>query len=251
MNRILFAMAAVVTGLSGCASPARYVERSPAGDTGVIAIPANTDTWPMHYRSEAMALIQKHVGPSFEIVDEKEVVVGNRTDNNQFVKREQAFTNPFTGPVEKDTITNTTSTHDITEYRIAYRKRSGPVVQDINHRGTPTGLTPAQSPATPPAGGVTQTQYISGSGAAAAQPASATSTQPAHPTSPASTPPTAATGPQPASPTATQPASPASTPPAGATSAHPAGAAAPGVGPLSAAGLSTSMTTCPSDNCPK
>jgi hypothetical protein len=239
MNRILFAVAAVVTGLSGCVSPARYVEKSPTGDTGVIAIPANTDTWPMHYRSEAVALIQKHVGPNFEIVDEKEVVVGNRTDNNQYVKREQAYNNPFTGPVEKDTITNTTSTHDLTEYRITYRKKSGPMAIGLNNLTSTGGGGLTQTPTGP--AGVTQTQYISGSGAAGVQPAGATSTQPASPAT--ATQPTAGTGPQ--------PASPASTPPVGATSAQPAGAAATGVGPLSAAGLSTSMTTCPSDNCPK
>jgi len=158
MNRILLAVAAVVTGLSGCAGPARYVERS--GDVGVVAIPANTDAWPTHYRSEALALIERHVGPNFEIVDEKEVAVGSRTNNNQQVKREQAFTNPFTGPVEKDTVTNTTTTHDITEWRIAYRKRVGPMPLGFN---APT-----------PPGGVTQTQYLSGSDPAGVVPAGGT-----------------------------------------------------------------------------
>ena len=40
MSRIL-TLAAVVAGLSGCASPARFVEQGP--DHGVVAIPANTN----------------------------------------------------------------------------------------------------------------------------------------------------------------------------------------------------------------
>jgi hypothetical protein len=182
MNRILLTVAVVVSGLSGCASPARYVEKS--GDVGVIAIPANTDAWPTHYRSEAFALIERHVGPNFEIVEEKEVPVGTRTNNNQQVKREQTFnsTMPFL-PAEKDTVTNTTSTHDITEWRIAYRRKvvANPAVGDINHLGQAGGLTPytapqvsvTQSPSTPSTGGVTQTPPVPAGGAAGVQPAGA------------------------------------------------------------------------------
>ena len=61
-------LAAVVAGLSGCASPARYVETQ--GDTGVVAIPSNSDVWPNYNRKAAMALIEKHVGPNYEIVEE-------------------------------------------------------------------------------------------------------------------------------------------------------------------------------------
>jgi hypothetical protein len=156
MNRILLAAAAVLVSLSGCASPARYVEKS--GDVGVIAIPANTDAWPNHYRREAMALIERHVGSNFEIVEEKEVVVGNRTDNNQQVRREQTFntTMPFL-PAQKDTTNNVTTTQDVTEWRIAYRKRTGPMPLGYN---APT-----------PTGGVTQTQYVSPNDPAGVQPA--------------------------------------------------------------------------------
>jgi hypothetical protein len=165
MNRMLMAVAAVLAGLSGCASPARYVEKS--GDVGVVAFPANTDTWPMHYRSEALALIEKHVGPSYEIVHEGEVAVGQRTNNNQQIKREQTFNSsmPF-APAEKDTIDNTTTMHDITEYRITYRKR--PVVGGSPlPPGMPGGSSPYAPPPTGgvmPTGGVTQTQYAAPTG---------------------------------------------------------------------------------------
>ena len=149
MNRILLAVAVVLTGLSGCATPARYVDKS--GDSGIVAIPANTDSWPMHYRAEAVALIEKHVGPGYEIVEEKEVAVGQQTNNNQQVKREKAF-NPNMPYVsgEKDTITNTTTTHDVTEYRIAYRKK--PMIGGPMPAGMPGGPNPF---APVPAGGVT------------------------------------------------------------------------------------------------
>jgi hypothetical protein len=122
MNRLVFGVAALVAGLSGCASPARYVERT--GDSGVIAIPANTDTFPSYNRSEAMALIQKHVGGSFEILEEREVATGKRTLNDQQVNNEQTWnsSNPLL-PANKQTVQNTTTTQDVTEWRIAYRKK--------------------------------------------------------------------------------------------------------------------------------
>jgi len=140
MSRLLLGVAAVVAGLSGCASPARYIERG--ADSGVVAIPANTDEWPSYHRREALTLIQKHLGSNYEIIEEREVATGQRTVNNQHVKSEQVMnrSNPFL-PAEKQTVDNTTTTHDITEWRIAYRK--------VNTPATDTG-------------GIQQTQYIPG-----------------------------------------------------------------------------------------
>jgi hypothetical protein len=113
MNRLVLAGMALVAALSGCASPARYIERS--GDTGVVAIPANTDSFPSYNRSEAVALIHKHVGPNFEIVEEREVATGKRTQNDQ-QKHEDLF--------NAQHVQNTTTTQDLTEWRIAYRKKA-------------------------------------------------------------------------------------------------------------------------------
>jgi hypothetical protein len=122
MNRLVLGVAALVAGLSGCASPARYVERT--GDSGVIAIPANTDSFPNYNRSEAMALIQRHVGGNFEILEEREVATGKRTFNDQQVNNEQTWnmSNPLL-PANKQTVQNMTTTQDVTEWRIAYRKK--------------------------------------------------------------------------------------------------------------------------------
>jgi len=161
MNRLVFGVAALVAALSGCASPARYVERT--GESGVVAIPANTDVFPSYNRSEAMALIQKHVGSNFEIVEEHEVATGKRTFNDQQVNNEQTWntSNPLL-PANKQSVQNTTTTQDVTEWRIAYRKKV-PTSIGSAPRGSsvaPAGGTQAASPvgvnsaAVQPAGGI-------------------------------------------------------------------------------------------------
>ncbi len=161
MNRFVMGVAALVASLAGCASPARYVERT--GETGVVAIPANTDSFPSYNRSEAMALIHKHVGANFEILEEREVATGKRTLNDQQVNNEQTWnmSNPLL-PANKQTVQNTTTTQDVTEWRIAYRKKvptsigSSPVGSAVTPAGAvqsraPVGTAPSN---VQPAGGI-------------------------------------------------------------------------------------------------
>lgn len=146
MNRVLVIVAAAaVCGSSGCAS-ARYVEKN--GDSGIIAIPSNADFWPIKHRTAALQLIEKHVGAGYEIVEEKEVVTGVTTHHNQEVKREPTFNSeiPFL-EAEKQTVTNSTTSTDRTEWRIAYRRR-GPAPLGLAPIGT---IQPAG--AVVPAGG--------------------------------------------------------------------------------------------------
>lgn len=154
MIRACLGVTVVLAAFSGCASPARYIERQ--ADSGVVAIPANTDAWPTHNRREAIALIQKHVGPNFEITEEREVATGQRTFNNQQVNNEQTFntSNPFL-PANKQTVQNSTTTTDVTEYRIAYRRVAGaPGIGGVTiPGGAQMGLG---------AGTVQQTNYRSG-----------------------------------------------------------------------------------------
>jgi hypothetical protein len=178
MTRLVLGVAVAMGSLSGCASPARYVERT--GDTGVVAIPNNTDSWPNYNRREAMALIQKHVGGNFEIVEEREVATGKKTFNDQQVNNEQTWNtaNPLL-PANRQTVQNTTTTQDVTEYRIAYRRKAAPL-------GSPKPALPAtiglQGPATPALPNVQQTQYTPGS-ATGVQPAGGIAA-PAGPTAP-------------------------------------------------------------------
>lgn len=146
MTRFLVLGVVVVLGsLSGCASPARYVERT--GDSGIVAIPANTDAWPSYNRREAMALIQKHVGGNFEIIEEREVPTGKRTLNDQQVNNGQSH----------QTVQNTTTTQDVTEWRIAYRRKAA-------QTGMPMSSMPGASGTN-----VQQTQYMNGAGAGVRQ----------------------------------------------------------------------------------
>ena len=148
MKRVLVIVAAVaVCASSGCAS-ARYVEKN--ADGGIVAIPSNADFWPINHRAAALQLIEKHVGPGYELGDEKEVVIGVTTNHNQEVKREPTYNSevPFLG-AEKQTITNSTTSSDRTEYRIAYRRRAAPPAGAVQPAG---GVQPAG--ALVPAGGV-------------------------------------------------------------------------------------------------
>lgn len=130
-------VAAAFTG--GCGSSAKYIEKR--GDTGVVAIPNNTDVWPAYNRREALALIQKHVGVNYEILEEREVVVGQTTHNNQQTNVEQTVNREiFFLPAEKHTTNTTTTQRDITEWRIVYRRLDAPRAGGI---GAAPGVTPA------------------------------------------------------------------------------------------------------------
>ena len=115
----------------------RPVTWNEVGDSGVVAIPANTDAWPNYNRTEAMDLIRKHVGSNFEIVEEREVPTGKTTVNNQQVNNDQNF--------NRQTVNNTTTTQDVLEWRIAYRKKP------TTHTGN--GMNGGQLGGAIPAGG--------------------------------------------------------------------------------------------------
>ena len=136
MTRIVFAVAAMAGSLSGCAQ-VKEVAYDPQSGMGVVAIPANSGIWEGYNRRAAMAMIEKRVGPSFEIVEEREVVTGQQTVQNQQMNSDPNFTH--------QSATNVTTTRDVTEWQITYRVK-GPM---------PSGL---------PGGSIQQTRYQSGSG---------------------------------------------------------------------------------------
>jgi hypothetical protein len=144
MRRFLVLAAAVAAASGvGCAN-ARYVQK--IADEGVVAIPVNSDTWPSYNRSGALKLIEQHVGPDYEIVEEREVKTGTATTNVQNTKNEQTFNSevPFL-PAARQTTTATTTAADITEYHIHYRRLAGGLT------GFPGTAPPAN--AVVPAGG--------------------------------------------------------------------------------------------------
>jgi hypothetical protein len=143
----LLASAALVAGLSGCVSPVKEISFDQATGTGVVAIPANTDVWPTYNRRQAFAAIQHRVGPDFEIIKEDRVVTGQQTHNNQQVNADPAF--------NRQTVQNTTTTNDVTEWWITYRRKAAPVVNSLpGMSGTTLGQRPV--------GNVHQTQFVPG-----------------------------------------------------------------------------------------
>jgi hypothetical protein len=140
MTRSIVGVAAVLAGLSGCASPARYVEQH--ADSGVVAIPAKSNAWPSYNLNAATALIEKHVGTNYEILEEREVVTGQTTQNNQEVNGNQSI--------------GQTTTRDVTEYRIAYRRKAAPMTGGLQPVGgtQPVRPLPGSPPAVRPAGGM-------------------------------------------------------------------------------------------------
>lgn len=140
---VLLIVMGCVTGSMGCAS-ARYVSKQ--GDSGVIAIPANTDTWPFHYRQEGESLIRQHVGADYEIVDEREVVTGSRVTNNQQTQSELVPNKRQpNAPGERTVTSGTVNSTNTTEWQIAYKRRTS------GGAGAVTGNAPA--PAILPTGG--------------------------------------------------------------------------------------------------
>jgi hypothetical protein len=138
MKRVVVLVAAVVAGLSGCASPARYVEKTVAG--GVVAVPDHGQ------RDEALTLIKKHVGPDYVIVQEGEVPTGAVTTTTENRSNGSVVTRAFswfTG--DKGNTTTVTAASTATEWRIYYTRPPMPVpaAGGVGAPGMPGGLTPA------------------------------------------------------------------------------------------------------------
>src|SRR5687768_15789439 len=125
MKRLLVLVAAAwAAGGVGCAN-ARYIQK--AGDEGVVAVADNSDGWPSYNRTNALKLIEEHIGPDYEIVEEGEAVTGRSTVNTQNTDRQPTSSRKFpylTG--ERETTTAMSLTSDLKEYRIHYRRKLGP-----------------------------------------------------------------------------------------------------------------------------
>jgi hypothetical protein len=117
--------ALLLATLTGCVSPARYVAVD--GNSGVVAMPDNSDSWPCYNRRHAEELMKKKFPEGYVIDKEEEVVVGQ----TQFTNRNQQTTgNPllaalYVAPVVDETH-ETTTYHDQKEWRIYFRKANAP-----------------------------------------------------------------------------------------------------------------------------
>ena len=98
----------LAVSMVGC-NDARYVYHG--DDEGIIAIPARSNEFPAYYLQNAEELIVQHVGPDYEVVEEREVSKG---------VQETAQTNMQPG-IEQTTHTS----KNLTEWQIRYRRKSG------------------------------------------------------------------------------------------------------------------------------
>lgn len=117
-----FAPLAIILLLLSCGcQSARIVSKS---DTeGVIAIPANSNSWPFHYRAKAEELLSRECPEGYEIVLEEEFVTGQSTTTDESDEnRTQQITK--NASVSFDTSRTTSTTSNVTEWRIHYRKKS-------------------------------------------------------------------------------------------------------------------------------
>ena len=116
MARGLICLTIAFGGL-GC-TRARYVQKTES--EGVVAVSSNSDMWPMKNRTKALKLIQEHVGADYEIVEESEVVKGQKTLHQASATQQGANSQ---GP-QSVMATGTTTTVPVTEYQIRYRERN-------------------------------------------------------------------------------------------------------------------------------
>lgn len=142
----LLALVAALAGAGGCASSAKYIEKKP--DSGVVAVPDDSNSWPNYNRQAALKLIEEHVGSNYEIVDEKTVKTGRQTrgslpDTNETLNPRRP------GSPGYRSATHATSMPEQTQFQIAYVRKGG--AGDTGAQNGPPGLVPA--------GGTVRTQY--------------------------------------------------------------------------------------------
>ncbi|OWK39183.1 hypothetical protein [Fimbriiglobus ruber] len=137
MKRVLVLAAALAVSAVGCMN-ARYVQKG--SDEGTVGIPRNSDEWPGYNRTSALKLIEDHVGSSYEILTEHEVVLNQKSLDQQKAVSQAAF-NPNNPIMPSGQLTNTNPQSDqATEWQIQYRKK--PVAGD-----PAKGIAGAQPPA--------------------------------------------------------------------------------------------------------
>lgn len=121
-----------MAGTVGCGN-ARYIHKDANG--GVIAMSAD-NSW---NRKKAEELMKEHVGPGYQIVEEKEVVTGQVTTNHSDTQNELGVHSAIPIlPANKQITTTTTSTKDVTEWQITYRRGGLPpavVEQPVQQTG--------------------------------------------------------------------------------------------------------------------
>lgn len=150
MSRLRFALPALclLAAVSGCGS-ARMLSYNADTGVGVVAIPSNANYWPLKYRDEADKLMAQRCPGGYDIVEEKEVVVGQTATTSNTAERQEPV-NTRRGPVERTSSSTVTTVSDQTEYRITFRARpTAPPVVMTPPPGAPVAPLAPMSPGLP------------------------------------------------------------------------------------------------------
>jgi hypothetical protein len=113
---VLPAAAVMLVTLSGCGS-ARLIQSGPDG--GVVAIPSNSNYWPMKYRDNAEKLMVQKCPNGYIIVKEEEVVVGQKTTTSE--QTDRITPTGYKDNRDRTMTSSVTSTQAETEFRITFR----------------------------------------------------------------------------------------------------------------------------------
>src|ERR1700730_17793033 len=111
----------LLAGVMGCGS-ARMIQAT--SDGGVVAIPSNCNAWPFCYRDDAKRLMAEKCPAGYEIVQEEEVVVGQRTSTH--APGDHRLPESLNDPNQPPPSSVVTTTTDKTEYRIHFRAKGAP-----------------------------------------------------------------------------------------------------------------------------
>ena len=110
---------------SGCS--ARRILREP--DYGIVAIPYNSNAWPVRLRDQADELMTEHFPHGYQIVKEEEYVIGQTTHYDHEDTGTAVDIIDDILSVETSRGQTTATTTPKTEYRIHYVPRSAAVSQ--------------------------------------------------------------------------------------------------------------------------
>ena len=116
---LLLVVGGLVAGLTGCSS-ARYVLRE--SDRGIVAIPANTNMWPWKHRDDADTLMQGHFPNGYQIDREFEEVVGKTTTSGEDTDGQTVQLADGLVTLDTGQRRSSSTTTDVTEYRIEYSR---------------------------------------------------------------------------------------------------------------------------------
>ncbi|MSR54155.1 MAG: hypothetical protein EXS09_12810 [Gemmataceae bacterium] len=136
----------VVAGLSGCASPAHLVKVDKDLGRVVIAVPEDTNTWPYHYRDEALLAAAAQI-PEPELKTVTRVKVGEQmTNTSDSTRHDLGGQNDKPKVGELVSSTSTTSVSDRYEYHMEYQSASSRLPNFTNRRAADKAPTPTGPP---------------------------------------------------------------------------------------------------------